>query len=289
MKQKKVVTTKHSRGNAWNRRLDVKIYLKQRVTIAGLIVVAVIGLSGCEDIFRTNMFERFVPEADVSAMLEADDAVERIADAIESPRFIQGLIDDPEEKEKVVEKLTDTYNSPDASPEEKKLASLTHATIELETTLAGEVVDSFARAMMDAEEPDDDADPLQEVLKIFPDSATEDLDTFTETIKALKAASSAYTVYGSTIEDGEDVDGGHAQSALVAYIADSVFETDDDIGAFFKYYIAEEEGAEKPALSTGFFDDLEDENTEDPAAQSVRKMLEGSGLGFLLGSPDDEA
>ncbi|TVR56071.1 MAG: hypothetical protein EA426_14120 [Spirochaetaceae bacterium] len=267
----------------------MKIYLKLRITIVGLVAVAVIGLAGCEDIFRTNMFQQFVPDAAIDAMLKSDTAIEEIADAIESPRFIQGLIDDPEEKEKVVAKLKETYNDPGATDDDKKLASLTHATIELETTLAGDVVDNFITAMMDAEESDDDADPLQEVLKIFPDSAIADLETFTETINALKAASGAYTVYGSTIEDGETVDGGHAQSALVAYIADSVFKDDADIAAFYTYYIAKEDGAQPPELSTDFYDNLEDENTEDPAAQSLRKMLEGSGLGFLLDSADGEA
>lgn len=192
-----------------------------RSTLRSVLLVGIaLALTGCSNIYESNIFAGF--DGPPAAADLTDSSAKDIAEAADSPQFIDELKDDPDAREEIQERLREIYNDPDASEEERKTAAALSATIEIETSDGAAVVNNVVDVFLDEESEGDFSDPGSLVKAVFPESVRSDPEALAEQIESFNRAAEAYEAYGTDLTDENQPEGTNsgevAQRAAVAIL-----------------------------------------------------------------------
>ena len=189
-----------------------------------LLVLMTMALAGCANIYEQNLFENF--DGPPSAAELSNGSAGDIAEAAQSPQFLQELRRDPDAKRRIQDRLKSIYRSDTASEEERRQAAAVSAEIELETTSGGKIVNNVVDVLLESDDGGDFSNPSTLVRNILPDSIRGDREALTEQIRSFQEAADAYDGYGTDLDAGDTPEGGNdgegAQRATVAVIMDDL-------------------------------------------------------------------
>lgn len=200
-----------------------------RATIA---LAAVFALAGCELLLgQKNLFAGF--EADQTekyADLNADETIEALDRDSDSPTFYEDLEEDPATTAIILDTLEGIYDDPNASSAEVEEAALFASAIILNTSEAGDVVNSLAEGLLELGTSDapTEADIISAFLNPV-DDLLDDSTAFDDFIDQMIALTNIYDKLADAVDDSgtTDLSGDVAQAAAVAFILEGVVESID--------------------------------------------------------------
>jgi hypothetical protein len=197
-----------------------------------IAATAMLALAGCELLLgQKNLFAGF--EADQTekyADLSPDETIEALDRDSNSPTFYEDLEENPETAQIILDTLEVIYTDPVASPAEVEEAALYASAIILNTTDAGDVVNSLAEGLLELGSSDEptEADIISAFLNPVND-LIDDATDFDDFINQMIALTDIYDELADAVgESGTtNLSGDVAQAAAVAYILAGVVDAID--------------------------------------------------------------
>lgn len=212
---------------------------------------------------------------------EAGRFVGDVADAVSSPRFINGLT--PAERQELSRLLESIYTSedPDVDVDTRQQAALLAADVTLKGTNAQTTTNNLVTYFADG--GDAPLDNPQELLNaIIPDSAQGDQDAIQAILDSYVAAAAAYEAFGSTLDEDTSAPSGTnmgsvAQNAAVAMLVAGLAETNGGSEGLAAKLASNEEDQD---IDTSGVDGILDDGTP------LANILDAAGLSGALGNGD---
>lgn len=167
---------------------------------------AILLLSGCANLFTGNFFENFDGPPSASDLINSYDAsnpgafVDSIAEAAESPRFLNGL--SAAERDSLTTSLADVYNG-SADVATRQEAAILAATVNITGTAAGDTINNVADIVTSGN-TNDFSDPQKLLEAIIPAEAQGDATAVQAILDDLVQAAAAYQVLGDTLVASAD-------------------------------------------------------------------------------------
>jgi hypothetical protein len=167
---------------------------------------AILLLSGCANLFTGNFFENFDGPPSASDLINSYDAsnpgafVDSIAEAAESPRFLNGL--SAAERDSLTTSLADVYGG-SADVATRQEAAILAATVNITGTAAGDTINNVADIVTSGT-TNDFSDPQKLLEAIIPAEAQGDATAVQAILDDLVQAAAAYDALGTTLTSGGD-------------------------------------------------------------------------------------
>jgi hypothetical protein len=272
-----------------------EVVMKRLIKLLVLTGVA-LAILGCTDMFTFNLFSGMdrprVPSVEDIDTMGDKDLLDRVSDLVESDDFYDDIAAEAaasadgtsETKDAIIRNLNEIIDNATEPTRESQKAALLVAEVELNSTIAGEVVDNFVVvATSFIETPPDTSNPEQLaqdlIEQVFGD--VNDPDEVILALDALLKAADAYKYYGESLDTSsgqavappDDNIGAIAQDAVISLLVAEMLDastglTQSDLEAFIA------DGTPLPAFTISG-----DPFTDNTALVNI---LEASGIGDLL-------
>jgi len=198
----------------------------KRTTMLIAAVAAVLAFSGCDALMnQENLFAKFEPDLTkkYNADLTGSSLLSSLSSDTQSSSFFAGLASNPDTVTIIVDNLTAIINDETSSPADIAAAALYKTQIILNTSEAGDVVNSLANALMDIGGGSDGLvtsllSPIESMVQ--EPTPTPEFISFVTTLLDLAAT---YDALADNIAEAT-ITGSTAQSAAVVYVLATIIE-----------------------------------------------------------------
>ena len=207
-----------------------------------LVLVLVVSLSGCEELFEFNLFASLeaidLPDAEALNSMSEEEALDYLCEELESDAFVDALAEDQQALNDVEMYLNDHRGT--ASDDAEKRATILYADLQLKVYEGEELVNNALSLLLgDLQDVNfSDVTEVEDFLKthlpnLVPPEALASQDAFNAMLSGFQAAWDAYAIFAASLDGNPDTDevpdsinmGDVAQKALVAYIINEALDS----------------------------------------------------------------
>jgi len=258
-----------------------------RVLRIATVIVTILTVGACSNLFTENLFENFDGPPDASEILDeyidgngnvstadAADFIKDLSEAADSPRFFDDL--SGSDRSKLNTALKSVYTNGDVAITTKQEASILAGEILTRDTAAGDTINNVANVLTSDAGADAFEDPAALLDLIIPENAQGDQAAIEAILTDLVSAGDAYDALGDTLSGGASAPDGVnmtevAQKAAVAIAVKNL------AGETSVSQLAADIASGTVNTSGSYSDPI----TGDTQLQSI---LDAGGLGGLIGS-----